>query len=101
MKIINYNNCEFVEFNHLVMVLDLQTNEKFHCMIVPTLTREMFESAVDEYGNNGEISKFPNSGKVWVHTPFGGAMYGRKENEEFGFYEQGVLRKFKVIKIFL
>ena len=65
MKIINYNNCEFVEFNHSVSVLDLQTNEKFHCMIVPTLTSEMFESVVNEYGNNGEIFKFPNSGKVW------------------------------------
>ena len=100
MKIINYNNCEFVEFNHLVTILDLETNEKIHCMLVPTLTKEMFESALSECGNKNEISRFANSGRIWVHTPLGGALLGKRENEKFEFSELGCIKEYRVIKIF-
>lgn len=98
-KIISYKQIQYVMYNCWVEVEDLSTGERWFCLIVPYLNEEIFSQRLCVSGLEDKIYAFSNKGKVWLHTPLGGALIGRMVGDEFGFYENGSLIRCKVVRI--
>ena len=90
---------EYVEINTWVKVLNLSSGEFMFCRVVPCLTQQMCKDNFHESAGSWEIFPLKNEGDVWVHTPLGGAILGRMVGDEFGFYENGSLQKYRILKI--
>ena len=91
----------FVKFSFdlsgkLVKIKDLSTGKSWYCCIKRTLTNKIIDVKKE---NIYEVTEFPHVGEVWVHTPLGGAILGRMVGDEFGFYENGLLQKYRILKI--
>ena len=98
--IIHYDCSIFVEVYKWGEVEEVKTGRRWFCSVVPSLTKELLgQENLDLSQENWMISKFSNEGKVWVHTPLGGALIGRMVGDEFGFYEKGKLLKCRVRRI--
>ena len=97
--IISYQVKEYVGYNHWVEIEDVESGKQWFVYIVPYLTEDIFKNKSVLNGNESKIYAFSNEGKVWAHTPLGGAILGRMKGDIFGFYESGKLIKCKVIKL--
>ena len=86
-------------YNHWVEIEDIESSKRWFVFIVPYLCEEVFQSKLRINNNEDKIYAFSNEGKVWAHTPLGGAILGRMVGDEFGFYESGKLIRCKVIKL--
>jgi len=89
----NYN-CDIVEFEKIIMVEDLLVNKKWFCIIEKSFSKDMYEQIIQN------PTSAPQKGKIWVHTPLGGALIGKKVGEKVCFYENGNKKYIKVCKIF-
>lgn len=89
----NYGTGEFVEFNKIVEIEDVETGKIRYCIVVEQLTIEtLFEM----------INARPvcEDGKIWVHTPLGGALLGKRKGEVVEYNVYGNPKKCKINKIF-
>ena len=95
MSVFSYD-ATYVDFDKLVKIKDLSTGKSWYCCIKRTLTNKIIDVKKE---NIYEVTEFPHVGEVWVHTPLGGAILGRMVGDEFGFYENGSLQKYRILKI--
>jgi len=98
-KIISYKKIEYVSTGYWVEVEDLSTGDRWFCCVEPFLNEEILSQKLCLGDDDNKIYALTNKGKVWLHTPLGGAIIGRREGDTFGFYENGSLVRCKVIRI--
>ena len=89
----DYGTGEFVEYNRIVAIKDLETQETSHCIVVEKLT-------IDNLVTMLTSSPVCERGTIWVHTPLGGALLGKKKNEIVSYYVCGKLKQCKILKIY-
>lgn len=93
----DYRSCEYVDFNQWVKIKNLGSGEESMCMVSQEFTPAVYKNILVSQKSNPE--KLGLSGIIWLHTPLGGAIIGRRINDEFGFYVNGQLIRCKVLKI--
>ena len=98
-KIISYQPREYVSYNHWVEIEELESGKQWFVFVVPYLTKNIYDNRLIENENDDMIYSFRNEGKIWAHTPLGGAILGRMKGDIFGFYERGILIKCKILKL--
>ena len=91
-----YYNTTYVEYFKLVEIEDLSNGNTWYCCLTPTLNKRIVDiEKADVYS----IESFSNEGEVWVHTPLGGALFGRKVGDIIFFYEKGYLKQYKIRRV--
>lgn len=98
-KFISYQPKEYVGYNHWVEIEEVESNKQWFVFVVPYFSKEIYDNKLMLNNNEEKIYAFRNEGKVWAHTPLGGAILGRMKGDVFGFYENGKLIRCKVIKL--
>lgn len=89
----DYGTGDVVEFNKIVEIEDLLSGSSRYCTVVENLTIETLFEMI----NSKPVCE---DGKIWVHTPLGGALLGKKNGEVVEYSVCGAVKKCKINKIF-
>ena len=89
----DYGTGERVEYNRIVELEDITTGNKWHCTVVEHLT-------IENHLNMISTTPVCEKGTIWVHTPLGGAILGKKKNEIISYYVYGKQKQCKILKIY-